>query len=240
VDKTPNKSIDFIYLERSGSSAVRDWLKRQFVPVAFLHRNRHSNKKATKNQINIVQTRRQVSHKFGSDPRTGKSDRKAPKYPTQPVPANKVRIFIIRSLQNHTASLVQQASDRYPYDKRFVDEWVFVAKHFTGAYYAKEGGWTGRHNIFIKFDEWFVSEDYRKDIVRQLADLGYDVEFSNKGIKQFHSPGTPFNDWEDYENATKLPLTKRWKQVNPHELVKYWTEEAIRLNKEIFGPMDIL
>jgi len=207
------QDMDFIFMERGCSTAVKSWLLEQFNHTVFLFKNR------------------EIRAKKGKGPKLTLYKIRANN--VSRLPSESVRVFVVRDLANMTAAFMTFKSDkvRYDYKEYFVRYWTRVAESALG-----RGVWSGEHNILINVTDWFTSHDYRVGIVEQFASLGYKMNnCPDKGLKEFYSPCSSFNDWDQHKDATTLPILDRWKQVDQTELRRYWTPEAIALNDEIFG-----
>jgi hypothetical protein len=97
--------------------------------------------------------------------------------------------------------------------------------------------------IFIKYNEWFSSEEYRRSISKQLGQPFTDKALRLSGTLGVHEGG--HSSFEKKKDGQDLDVLNRWKQlgtydrararVKPLDPFKYILEEDLALNKEIFG-----
>ena len=93
---------------------------------------------------------------------------------------------------------------------------------------------------FIKYDEWFISEEYRKDIAKQLG-----LTFSDKrlntvmkiGVKNRF--GSSFDTMKFKDKAQNMKVYERWKKYKDDNVFKMvmGDEELRDLSKQIFGEL---
>jgi hypothetical protein len=208
--------IDVFYMERGGSTAMRRWLESQFISSSSIADPYTC--KANKKRISQIKH----DHIF-YDQRVN--------WRHIVEPCSKIRVFMLRDIFNHTASLISynKPNAGYPFDENFVEPWIRLARHFVG-----KGEWHGKHDILINYTEWFTNPEYRANLVLQLAQLDLSVKFNDTQLNICHSPSS-FHGAR--QKPTRLPLFDRWRAIPSDKLCKYISRypEAIELNRSIFG-----
>jgi hypothetical protein len=94
--------------------------------------------------------------------------------------------------------------------------------------------------IFVKYDEWFSSESYRKSISEAL-----DLDFSDKRLNVVmkigvgRKYGSSFDDMKKQKEAQSMNVLHRWKQYKDNsQFKKVMQDEELReLSKKIFGDL---
>ena len=96
--------------------------------------------------------------------------------------------------------------------------------------------------IFVKYDEWFVSEEYRKGISKQLG-LDFSDERLNTVMKigVRNKFGSSFDTMKLSNNAQNMKTHERWKEYKDDKVFKtvMEDEELRRLSEQIFGEFPI-
>ena len=140
-------------------------------------------------------------------------------------------IVLIRSPHNNLASLLKILQMGRGFQKHlffnFAEDWLMYAREVLGEtnYFEKK--------IVCNFDEWFSSEDYRKEISSKLG-----LEYSNKGIHNvIRAVGSSFDGMRFAKEAQKMKVLDRWKYFKDDEgyLEVLNNDEIIDKTKKLFG-----
>ncbi len=109
------------------------------------------------------------------------------------------------------------------------DLWVQYAKEFCGE--------TNHlvHKVCINYNQWFVSESYRRDIAQQL-----NMDYSEETINKIPKFGRSSFDKNKYGGkASKMAVLDRWCNQRDDDKNVFWQHfgrnlNAFRLSKIIF------
>ena len=142
---------------------------------------------------------------------------------------------VIRTPWNHLASVLS-------WKKR----WFFKHKErFTTAYINMAREYLGITNnlpspkIFIKYDDWFASKEYREGLSKQMG-----LPFSDKGLNivmpiGWGKKGSSFDEMELKIRAQDMRVLERWKKYQNNNVefkdVLKMRPELLELSHKIFG-----
>lgn len=148
-------------------------------------------------------------------------------------------VIIVRDPYNQFASrlkwLFKLHSPEIPHlihpvaKKMLVERWKQYAREYLG--------WTNivPNKVVISYNQWFIDEDYRRSISKQL-NLEFNDRFKNKLSMQGKSSFDEFK----YENkANEMKVLERWKAFqNNYIFTELIADEELRvLSDKIFGPI---
>lgn len=145
-------------------------------------------------------------------------------------------ILVIRSPWNHLASVLSWKGRWYLKKKeRFISCWNSAAREVLGI-----SDILPNPKVFVKFDEWFVSEKCRKKIAEQL-----DLKFSDKGLNVVMPigrgrKGSSFDSLKCNGKAQSMKVLDRWKEYKNNSVeftnVLKMNESLRDMGTKIFGP----
>ena len=141
-------------------------------------------------------------------------------------------VFVLRSPYNHLASWIKMKGFNFM-AKRFASCWISAAEEFLG-----KTDILPSPKVFVNYDKWFMDEEYRKSLSKQL-----NIPFSDKGLntvmKIGHKKvwGSSFDLMEYKSKAQQMKPTERWMEYKDHkDFLKQMENKRLReLSKEIFG-----
>ena len=145
---------------------------------------------------------------------------------------NRQKILLVRSAKNFVGSCLQRKVD--PPDAGatdvadFLRERMKLWKQHAHAALDDTNDW-----YTIKFDDWFSSIEYRKEICKDL-----DLHFTDNGLNNVMNfgSGSSFDRQSFDKKAQSMKVLERWKQYHDQdELMSYIDEEVKELNKKLFG-----
>lgn len=130
-------------------------------------------------------------------------------------------VLVIRHPYNHYASILNwHRKKRLQWSTNFSETWIAMAKEVLG-----ETNHVASKKIPILYDEWFVSEDYRKELSKKL-----NLEFSDRRLDVMMKIGvgkkwgSSFDGMQSKESVRSMDVLNRWKQVEDHPSFKEMIE----------------
>ena len=87
--------------------------------------------------------------------------------------------------------------------------------------------------LFINYDKWFISKEYRMSICQSL-----DLDFNDNGINNvpINGNGSSFDERRYDNRAQEMDVLERWKLITDKNFSKYIESPcAISMSKKIFG-----
>jgi len=113
--------------------------------------------------------------------------------------------------------------------EKYCQLWKTYAQEFLGITNYLE------NKICINFNQWFLSEEYRKTI---SGKFGFEFDDTLKNIISTVGSGSSFDKFNFIENANEMKVLERWKIFRGNKLVEKIYEindYIIELNKKIFN-----
>jgi hypothetical protein len=147
-------------------------------------------------------------------------------------------IFVqtLRSPWNNLASLMKYKGMLLPFDK-FAETWKkFAREHVGETNYLSQ---VFDKTLFVSFDLWFSSKEYRIQISKELemnhTDFGLNYVSGQGG-------GSSFDNMQKNENAQDMKVKERWLHYANNEQFREILNdsELIELSIEIFGEFPLL
>lgn len=151
--------------------------------------------------------------------------------PTRRRPPEKKTIVILRDPFNWMASL-RVLTTLWGNDEAFFDQQVDLWARYARTFFVDRPDLARG----VKFNEWFVSEDYRRDLAGYLgepfSDLGLNwIEGPAKG-----GPGSSFNSVEYDGRAQEMAVLERWRTLDDACRRKFDEKPELReLSSKVFG-----
>jgi len=147
-------------------------------------------------------------------------------------------LLVIRSPHNHYASVLGwHRNRRLRNPSRFCYMWKIFAREYLGITECID-----RPKRFVIYDEWFVSEEYRKGvsefIEQPFTDRWLNVVMRIGAGRKF---GSSFDEMNRQSQAQSMDVLNRWQQYRNDDLFKqvFQDEELIELSEQIFGPLPL-
>ncbi len=248
------KEIRVAALSRSGYHAIINWVALQFKgPICFLNWAMPG--------TNPFETTRSRPHETLDVPLFTKKDiyrgRRLLIYSYEDEPLEDVfknvifekmhDIFVGKSLKRYDVVVIRDFFNTMASKLKLIENTDLI--NFIGLFkvlwkqYAKaclgyesilsEGG---IKNIVIKFNEWVLSLEYRKNI-SDMFGLDFNDENYNKVSPYL---GSSFDKMIYRNNASSMKVLERWKEYknNYNNFIRLIDEEIIELNRELFGYMN--
>ena len=137
-----------------------------------------------------------------------------------------------RSDWTQHASIIFGRNYRKAKKRKTLRFWKTYAREFLGrTNYLESTGPLKNKKICISFNQWFVDEEYRK----QLANF-FDLEYSDFSLGFAGSPSTFDEGKYWYGNAQEMKVFDRWKTLEDNIIYhEFLDPEAMELSYEIFG-----
>ena len=113
--------------------------------------------------------------------------------------------------------------------EKYCQLWKAYAQEFLGITNYLE------NKICINFNQWFLSEEYRKKISEKF---GFQFDDTLKNIISTVGSGSSFDKFNFVENANEMKVLERWKIFSGNRLVEKIYElnnNIIELNRKIYG-----
>jgi hypothetical protein len=148
--------------------------------------------------------------------------------------ASRIRLFdrnnTIRKEEGKGLFSIKRNSDQISEigwaDSRMAERWKEHAREFLGEASLLEG------SISISYNEWFSSEDYRKQISKKLG-----LDFSDKGILKVPSNGlgSSFDLTTKSGKAQEMKVLSRWeKYIKDDRFLTLFDDELLDLSYKIY------
>lgn len=144
-------------------------------------------------------------------------------------------VIVLRDYPNMAASIARSARERpdfvFKYRLRDLPQnWAMYAHHLN----RRTGGFT-----YVKFNDWFSSAEYRKELSGRLG-----MEFSDRGLNTVSSygSGSSFDKMTQDNNAQSMNVLHRWEEMMNDDLFCFLLlagGDNLALNDEIFGNFPI-
>lgn len=147
---------------------------------------------------------------------------------------NQHYVSVIRTPYNNYASILKWNKCRPLKNKdRFLKTWKCFAREHIG-----NTDSFPHPKIFVRYDEWFSSKKYRKNISKQLG-----LEFTDKRLNVVmkiggkNRYGSSFDNMAKQNQAQKMDVGNRWQEYADDPSFQYiMRDEELRdLSVEIFG-----
>jgi hypothetical protein len=141
-----------------------------------------------------------------------------------------IDIIILRDPFNLFASRLKsdiiETRSRY---LNFVDLWIQYAREFLGETSHLKG-----NVVFINYNDWFLSKEYRVKIAKELG-----LSFNDSGVDEVPSRGggSSFDGSRFNNKGSQMDVLARWKvmQNNSEFRQCFGDGEIIRLSKKLFN-----
>jgi len=145
-------------------------------------------------------------------------------------------VLVLRSPYNHLASWLKMKGPAFM-AKRFSSCWIAAAEEFLG-----ETNKLPSPKVCVNYDKWFMNEDYRKDLSKQL-----NIPFSDKGLNTImhigHKKvwGSSFDLMKYNGEAQKMKPTERWVAYKDDAFfLGQMKDKRLReLSEQIFGEFPV-
>ncbi|HET7463515.1 MAG TPA: hypothetical protein VFJ82_19840 [Longimicrobium sp.] len=140
-------------------------------------------------------------------------------------------LVVLRDYPNMAASIARSARDRpeHVYRHRlrdFPEQWAAYARHFE----RRTGGF-----VYLSFNEWFSSLEYRRDL---SARLGLAFSDRGKGAVSAHGLGSSFDGMAMDGAAASMDVLNRWRRMEGDDLFDFLLlagADNLELNARLFG-----
>lgn len=149
-------------------------------------------------------------------------------------------VIVMRNPYNQYASVLKWSRNKRLrcYDK-FSKTWTTLAKEVLGEtnYISSESLPISNEKMMVSYDQWFESENYRRDIAKKL-----DLDFTDRrlnvvmkiGMSKQH--GSSFDNMKFKSNGQKMDVLNRWKAVEDNPSFKnLLKDEELRYYSEKMG-----
>lgn len=139
-------------------------------------------------------------------------------------------ILVVRDIYNQTASI--QKHPNLDVDTRFFNSWLANAKQALDISQV-----TNRPFITVKFNSWFISVEYRKQIFEQIREIiGFPYPFTDTNYTTVLGVGggSSFDRMAHQFDANKMKVLERYKEPEIQNALKVIPAELRELNDHLF------
>ncbi len=116
-------------------------------------------------------------------------------------------------------------------NKTYIDLWIEYAREYLG-----ETNYLENNKLCINYNQWFLSQDYRREIADKLQ-----IDFTDRGIDEVKSQGggSSFDGRNLDGQAMQMDVMNRWVQLADNPIYRQLldNEELLRYSQRIFGSL---
>lgn len=226
--------FNFFSMERSGHVAVLNWLMQQFpppsarvtppgVPTGIPGAGYHYPGAPLVQGKNVSEVPPRAPIRAA-----GINFRDSGLFSPKGYPRASQSVILVRDIRNLLASRKQHTRD---WDlKETVRTWCHYARTWLG-----EGDLAPWPLVPIRYDQWFLSETYRRGIVENIGNaFNVPMTFTDAGMNDMQPAGggSSFDRLKYRGKASEMKVLERYKQV---DIMSWVTDEARELDERIHG-----